>query len=60
MCSFFSPLKTERTAPQTYRTGNEAKADVFNYIEHLYNAIRRHSTIAYLSTAEFERKVGLA
>ena len=60
MESFFSSLKTERTASKTYRTRNEAKADVFDYIERFYNAVRRHSTIGYLSPVEFERKVGLA
>jgi len=60
MESFFSSLKTERTARKTYRTRNEAKADVFDYIERFYNAIRRHSTMGYLSPVEFERKVGLA
>jgi putative transposase len=44
----------------TYRTRNEARADMFDYIERFYNAIRRHSTIGYLSPVEFERKVGLA
>ncbi len=38
----------------------EARADVFDYIERFYNAVRRHSTIGYLSPVEFERKVGLA
>jgi putative transposase len=60
MESFFSSLKTERTARKNYRTRNEARADVFDYIERFYNAIRRHSTIGYLSPVEFERKVGLA
>jgi len=60
MESFFSSLKTERTARKTYRTRNEAKADVFDYIERFYNTTRRHSTIGYLSPLEFERKVGLA
>ena len=60
MESFFSSLKTERTARKTYRTRNEARADVFDYIERFYNAIRRHSTIGYLSPVEFERKLGLA
>jgi len=59
MESFFSSLKTERTARKNYRTRNEARADVFDYIERFYNAIRRHSTIGYLSPVEFERKVGL-
>jgi putative transposase len=60
MESFFSSLKTERTECKTYHTRNEARADVFDYIERFYNAVRRHSTIGYLSPVEFERKVGLA
>jgi putative transposase len=44
MESFFSSLKTERTASKLYRTRNEAKAHVFDYIERFYNAARRHST----------------
>jgi len=43
-----------------YRSRNEAKADVFDYIERFYNPKRRHSTIEYLSPIEFERKAGLA
>jgi putative transposase len=60
MESFFSSLKTERTARKNYRTRNEAKADVFDYIERFYNTTRRHSTIGYVSPVEFERKLGLA
>jgi putative transposase len=60
MESFFSSLKIERTGNKTYRTRNEARADVFDYIERFYNAKRRHSTIGYLSPMEFERKAGLA
>jgi putative transposase len=60
MESFFSSLKTERTARKTYRTRDEAKADVFDYIERFYNPKRRHSTIGYLSPMEFERQAGLA
>jgi putative transposase len=58
MESFFSSLKTERTSSKTYRTRDQAKADVFDYIERFYNAKRRHSTIGYLSPMEFERKAG--
>ncbi|MDE2499288.1 MAG: IS3 family transposase, partial [Alphaproteobacteria bacterium] len=58
MESFFSSLKTERTANKTYRTRDEAKADVFDYIERFYNPKRRHSTISYLSPMEFEMKTG--
>jgi putative transposase len=60
MESFFSSMKTERVARKVYRTRDEARADVFDYIERFYNTVRRHSTTGYLSPVEFERKVGLA
>ena len=60
MESFFSTLKTERTGRKTYRTRDEARADVFDYIERFYNLKRRHSTIGFVSPMEFERQVGLA
>ena len=60
MESFFSSLKTERTARKMYRTRDQAKADVFDYIERFYNPKRRHSTIGYISPMEFERQAGLA
>ena len=60
MESFFSSLKTERTAAKTYRTRDQAKADVFDYIERFYNLRRRHSTLGYLSPMEFERQAELA
>ncbi len=60
MESFFSSLKTERTARTTYRTRAQAQADVFDYIERFYNPKRRHSTLGYLSPMEFEMKAGLA
>ena len=60
MESFFSSLKTERTARTTYRTRAQAKADVFDYIERFYNPRRRHSTLGYLSPMEFEMQAGLA
>jgi adenine-specific DNA-methyltransferase len=53
-------LETERTARKIYRSRDEAKADVFDYIERFYNPKRRHSTIGYMSPMEFERKAGLA
>jgi putative transposase len=60
MESFFSSLKTERTGHKTYRTPDDARADVFDYIERFYNPKRRHSTIGYVSPMEFERQAGLA
>jgi putative transposase len=60
MESFFSSLKTERTAAKRYRTREQAKADVLDYIECFYNPRRRHSTLGYLSPMEFEKQAGLA
>jgi putative transposase len=60
MESFFSSLKVERVARKVYRTRNQARADVFDYIERFYNPRRRHSTIGYLSPMEFEQKARLA
>ena len=56
MESFFSTLKTERTARKIYLSRNHARADVFDFIERFYNPKRRHSTIGYLSPIEFERR----
>lgn len=54
MESFFSSLKTERTAAKTYRTREQIRADVFDYIERFYNPTRRHSTLGYVSPIQFE------
>ena len=59
MESFFSSLKIERTARKNYRTRDEARADVFDYIERFYNPVRRHSTIGYISPMEFERRAAV-
>ena len=60
MESFFSSLKTERIGKRVYRTRDDARADVFDYIELFYNPRRRHSTLGYLSPVEFEEKAMLA
>jgi putative transposase len=60
MESFFSSLKVERVDRKLYRTRDQARTDVFDYIERFYNPRRRHSTIGYLSPMEFEAKVKVA
>lgn len=55
MESFFSSLNTERTSRKNYQARDEARADVFDYIERLYNSRRRHSTLGYLSPIDFEK-----
>jgi len=60
MESFFSSLKTERIGKKVYRTRDQARADVFDYVEGFYNPTRRHSTLGYLSPIDFERRAGIA
>ena len=55
--SFFSTLKTERTAGKHDATRDAARADVFDFVERFYNPIRRHSTLGYLSPMQFEHAV---
>ena len=55
MESFFSSLKTERTARKVFRTREQARAEVFDYIERFYNPTRRHSTLGYVSPIAFEK-----
>lgn len=52
--SFFHTLKTELVYGRTYETRREAVSSVFEYIEVFYNRTRRHSSIGYMSPAEFE------
>ena len=52
--SFFNLLKRERIRRKVYRTRDEARADVFDYIERFYNARRQHSTLGYVSPMQFE------
>ena len=53
--SFFSSLKKERVRRKIYPTKQEAKADLFDYIEMFYNPMRRHSHIGGVSPEVFER-----
>ena len=54
MESFFSSLKTERTARKVSRSREQARSDVLDYIERFYNPMRRHSTLGYVSPVQFE------
>ena len=57
--SFFSLLKRERIRRRTYRTRDEARSDVFDYIEMFYNPKRKHSNNGMLSPADFEKQQNL-
>jgi putative transposase len=56
MESLFHSLKVEPVHGVRYRTRENAKAEVFEYIETCYNPGRRPSTLDYLSPREFERR----
>ena len=53
--SFFSSLKKERVRRGVYKTRDEARADLFDYIEMFYNPKRRHSHLGGVSPEAFER-----
>lgn len=54
--SFFNLLKRERIRRKIYKTRQEARRDVFNYIEMFYNPKRKHAKNGMLSPIEFERQ----
>ena len=53
--SFFKTLKTELVYNEHYRTREEARHSMFEYIEVFYNRKRKHSTLGYKSPVEFLR-----
>lgn len=53
--SFFGTLKTELVDDADYRTRQEARQSLFEYIEVFYNRQRRHSYLGYVSPVEYER-----
>lgn len=52
--SFFATLKGELACATIWKTRDEARSAIFQYIESWYNRERRHSTIGYLSPVTFE------
>lgn len=54
--SFFQLLKRERVRRKVYATRDEARQDIFDYIEMFYNPKRRHSFNERLSPVEFEKR----
>lgn len=52
--SFFALLKRERVHRRQYRTRNEARTDVFDYIERFYNRKRRHGSAGRMSPFDYE------
>lgn len=54
--SFFNLLKRERIGRRTYRSRDEARRDVFDYIQMFYNPKRKHAKNGMLSPIKFERQ----
>ena len=54
--SFFKTLKRELAEGRSYGTRDEAKQDIFKYIELYYNRVRMHSALDYMSPVEYERQ----
>lgn len=52
--SLFASLKRELIHDERYATRDEARASIFEYVEGFYNRVRRHSSLGYVSPAEFE------
>jgi putative transposase len=53
--TFFHTLKTELIDRTKYKTREEARRSIFEYIEIFYNRKRLHSSIGYLSPVEYEK-----
>ncbi len=60
MESFFATLKAELIYREQFKTRQEAKAKIFEYIEVFYNRQRRHSTLGYKNPVDFERRQTLS
>ncbi|MFC1592308.1 IS3 family transposase [Thermodesulfobacteriota bacterium] len=56
--NFFSRLKSEHIQDRVYATRDEARQEVFWYIEVFYNRSRRHAALGYVSPAAFEEQQG--
>ena len=54
--SFFSTLKVERIHRRRYLTKEQARVDIFHYIEVFYNRQRSHSKLGYVSPLQYERR----
>ena len=58
--SFFSTLEFELLMKNDWHTREDARRAIFRYIEVWYNRRRRHSTLGYVSPAEYEQQLRMA
>jgi putative transposase len=57
--SFFATLECELVDRRHWRTREEARLEVFWWLEAVYNRTRRHSSIGYLSPMEYEAMLSM-
>lgn len=55
MESFFGTVKDEYVGSTIYSSPDEARLELFTYMEVYYNRIRRHSTLGYVSPFNYEQ-----
>ena len=55
--SFFSRFKAELIEDVIFESIEEARTEIFSYLDGYYNRIRRHSALGYKSPLEFEREL---
>jgi putative transposase len=58
--SFFSNLKNELVHHRRFLSREQAKAEIFDYIEIFYNRQRAHATLRYLSPLNYENSTQVA
>jgi putative transposase len=58
--SFFSSLKNELVHHCSFKTRDEARTAIFEYIELFYNRQRRHQSLDYVSPVDYERSMAVA
>jgi transposase InsO family protein len=54
--SFFATLKKELIHGRSWPSKAELRTEVFEYIEVFFNRRRRHSTLGFVSPAQFENQ----
>jgi putative transposase len=54
--SFFGQLKNELICGQVFKTMDEARSAIFDYLEIFYNRQRLHQTLGYLTPEQFEAR----
>ena len=53
--SFFGRLKCEIASDVMFSSRDQARAEIFEYLEVFYNRVRRHSSLGFLSPVDYER-----